>query len=963
MAVSNTISRPRAVSALLTFFALVAIFITGCGPGEDTHSGISGTGGSGGQGGGGSGGGPPCSPGATRDCHITLGQHNNVLSCFDGVQTCNDGVWSACEGQSANHPKPPPPPAMACVNNPCDPTCQSFNETPATPIGSPAQNLIAPWLVGNYGGLPPNLQAEVTGEPCSDGTACQSDQYCNNPASGYCAHNKCVVGTGLQAACDPACVGKICAANPSCCTTPVPAAGCPHDLCATGQALVKTSIAAGTTACDTCVNTVCQTQWGSCCDTAVGAWTAECVDRVTTACSKSCATGSWTQSCVDLVDTYCNAKCLEDTTVPKCAHDKCLLGDGLDASCDPCVQAVCAQNGSCCSGSAGAWNGTCLQAVKTICGETCPAKGDCVPWLPTQKDAKCGGAWDLTVGVGCTDGAVQKVPVCNRGQNPSPAGLVLAVFPAAAPLYIPSIAPPIASATAILPLPAIAAGACSDVALPAGTVEGAQLVANPTTDPSYGMFGGSSECHNGNNWGVWSNATGQCAAPSCAGASAFSKLKKIKLFLSVDVSASMGRKVTDPSSFGLPSRWTYLSSALTSFMTTAPDDTGVWIRFWPNNDAAAGPCPSPGPPLFSGGCGPVPYCKNGNADVNDLTAANETSVVNAIAAVPLTGNTPMYPALDAATQKAIDFQTANPDWNAVVILVTDGNPTQCVTSASKIAALAGNAFNGYGVRTYAIGLTTDVNQSTIDLIANTGGGKGFYVDTNNNAQFQSDLAAALNSIKQDFVSCTLPLPNQDIFDPTQAVIMYTPGVGMPLALSEVADAAACAGDGWYYDNPADPTTITLCPTTCSNVKLDTNGKLELSIACIKQYLPSTYSQVYQASCPSGTTVQWGFLAYDTTTPGDSHIDFRAQASADNVTFSALQASPISRASATAPDVQVCPMGGPAPCPVDLYNALSGLPNAQQQYLKLVADIVPTTDKLQTPVINNWQVTYSCPDTE
>ena len=147
------------------------------------------------------------------------------------------------------------------------------------------------------------------------------------------------------------------------------------------------------------------------------------------------------------------------------------------------------------------------------------------------------------------------------------------------------------------------------------------------------------------------------------------------------------------------------------------------------------------------------------------------------------------------------------------------------------------------------------------------------------------------------------------------------------------------------------------------MKLDTNGKLEMNIACIKQYQPSTYSEVYQASCPAGTSIQWGFLAYDTTTPGDSRIEFRVQTSADAVTYSALQPMPISTASATAPNVQVCPMGRPSPCPVDLYNALSGLPNAEQQYLKLVANIVPTSNQLQTPVLNNWQVTYSCPDSE
>lgn len=945
-----------AVLTFLTLGMLSGMLLTACQPGGDTGSGPSGFGGQGG--GGGSGGGEACTDGDVQECHITIGQHGNVLSCFNGKQTCAGGTWGPCDGTQSD--KPPPPPATPCVNNPCDPTCQSFAETPATPIGSPPQNLIAPWQTGNFGSLPPALQALVNGEPCADGGACQMDQYCANPVTVACTHNKCVPGGGLRADCDP-CVTQVCLSNSGCCTTPVPAnagqaGSCSHDLCSTGVALVK---GAGT--CDPCVNSVCSSaQWNFCCDTVNGAWTAECVDRVTTQCGKNCASGNWDSSCIGAVDTFCNAKCLADTTAPICSHDKCYLGDALDASCDPCVASICAQYPSCCTGGASpTWSGQCLDAVASVCGLTCAPKGDCVPWLPSETDPKCGGTFDLTVGVGCTSGAVKRVPVCNHGLAASPANLPLTVLPAAPPKLMPSPSPSLTGATT-LTIGAVPAGKCINVDLPAGTAEGAQIVVNASNVAG----SNSAECHNSNNWGVWSGATGACAEPSCAGASAFGKLKKIKLFFTVDVSLSMAASIVDPSKNEEPARWTYLQSALGGFMSSAPDDTAVWMRFWPNQDAVAGDCTPTVASIAFFGCSPqatpTTGCIKANVDVPDLTAANETAVINKINTTTLAGNTPMFPALDGATQAAIAFQKANPDWTAVVVLVTDGQPLGCITSVPKIAGLAGAAFNGYGVRTYAIGII-NVLPTTIQSIAGAGGGKSFFINTNNAGQFQSQLVSALSQIKQDFVSCTLPLPTLNVFDPTKAVITYTPGAGAASVLPEVANAAACAGAGWYYDVPANPTSITLCPTTCSDVKLDSNGKLELKIDCVKQFLPSSTSETYEATCPKGTVVQWGFLAYDTTTPGDSSMTFRVQTSDDNVTFGAL--SNVLATAKAAPNTQVCAMGGPSPCPIDLFNGLGGLPAAQEKYLRLQADLTPTTDKYKTPTLNNWQVTYSCPDSE
>jgi hypothetical protein len=37
-----------------------------------------------------------CTEGAKRECTIFLGENNGVISCFKGVQVCQNGVWGVC---------------------------------------------------------------------------------------------------------------------------------------------------------------------------------------------------------------------------------------------------------------------------------------------------------------------------------------------------------------------------------------------------------------------------------------------------------------------------------------------------------------------------------------------------------------------------------------------------------------------------------------------------------------------------------------------------------------------------------------------------------------------------------------------------------------------------------------------------------------------------------------------------
>ena len=101
------------------------------------------------------------------------------------------------------------------------------------------------------------------------------------------------------------------------------------------------------------------------------------------------------------------------------------------------------------------------------------------------------------------------------------------------------------------------------------------------------------------------------------------------------------------------------------------------------------------------------------------------------------------------------------------------------------------------------------------------------------------------------------------------------------------------------------------------------------------------------------------MAYDATTPSDSSVLFQAHTA--NTIAGLASSAPKTLATAKAipaPDTQKCGMGGPSPCPIDLYASL-GAANAKGEYLELIATLNPSTDKASGSKLNKWQITYSC----
>jgi hypothetical protein len=179
----------------------------------------------------------------------------------------------------------------------------------------------------------------------------------------------------------------------------------------------------------------------------------------------------------------------------------------------------------------------------------------------------------------------------------------------------------------------------------------------------------------------------------------------------------------------------------------------------------------------------------------------------------------------------------------------------------------------------------------------------------------------------------------------------------------------------------DYVTVTVTYTTTANLQIPecnynndwSVSKQNPALACQNVltggYATRTYTQTYASSCPAGTRTQWGYLAYDATTPSDASGSSDVKFQVNTIPSPADGGTGMPTAWVTAAntpaagDPALCPVSGPSPCPKDLYAALGGLPAARNQGLTLQVTLTPSPDSLVAPTLNSWQITYSCPASE
>lgn len=75
-----------------------------------------------------------------------------------------------------------------------------------------------------------------------------------------------------------------------------------------------------------------------------------------------------------------------------------------------------------------------------------------------------------------------------------------------------------------------------------------------------------------------------------------------------------------------------------------------------------------------------------------------------------------------------------------------------------------------------------------------------------------------------------PPPENSVFDPDNVEVIHIRQDGTQLYLQ--GPDPSCAGDGWRFDNPNNPTRIEACETTCEALQSDKTGGLTVGFGCI-----------------------------------------------------------------------------------------------------------------------------------
>lgn len=167
-----------------------------------------------------------------------------------------------------------------------------------------------------------------------------------------------------------------------------------------------------------------------------------------------------------------------------------------------------------------------------------------------------------------------------------------------------------------------------------------------------------------------------------------------------------------------------------------------------------------------------------------------------------------------------------------------------------------------------------------------------------------------------------------------------------------------------YTVPKSVAAVAECNTLNNWSATKLNPKTDCVPQTISTFSPFVMTRLFDGVCPKGSSPQWQYFVYTTSTPPDTRIEFRFRAFATTMGACAAKEpvisgapTPIAIASLTQ-DPEVCSLSGSgAVCPKNLFTSLGGLPAGRSQCLQMDVYGVPSTGA--TPELLDWNVTYSC----
>ena len=319
----------------------------------------------------------------------------------------------------------------------------------------------------------------------------------------------------------------------------------------------------------------------------------------------------------------------------------------------------------------------------------------------------------------------------------------------------------------------------------------------------------------------------------CAGTDYDAELIPLDMFIMLDRSGSMAG-----------GNWNSVTSAISSFVNTPVQGyIGVGLGFFPVDGAGTcfsdPECGSYGPcnivfPGFPGTCANAPdecsVASYSNPAVPIQPLPGAAAPINAaMSGTGPGGGTPMTAALQGALAYAQINQSARPTHITTVVLVSDGFPEGC--GSNSVSTVSNAAAQGLtqGFRTFVIGIGDFL--ADLEQIATAGGTAPALIIGSGNISdaFLAKLEEIRGSVQCQF---QIPLPTDGSTPNYDKVnVEFTPEGGTKESIPRVNSEADCGSQpGYYYDDPINPTTIILCPDSCTNIEANP-GKLRVTLGC------------------------------------------------------------------------------------------------------------------------------------
>jgi hypothetical protein len=385
------------------------------------------------------------------------------------------------------------------------------------------------------------------------------------------------------------------------------------------------------------------------------------------------------------------------------------------------------------------------------------------------------------------------------------------------------------------------AGACSSETAPtsqglgvgaAGGSAGASAAGVAGTGVSAGMAGAAASAAMGGAAGTapvivpttgGSSTAGAGGGENCGAESHQAMIKPLAMYLLVDQSGSMTDGVD---------RWNPVATAVQAFVQD-PASAGIKVAlgFFPfSSEEQAAKCDVASYQTPEVGMGILP----------DTSAA----VLGSFAARPyMMGDTPMNrsstptrPAVEGSLAYLSGWLATNPDHIGVLVLATDGAPTQCMMNGPQnvVTTLAAAAAGTPEIKTYVIGIGGIDNLEAFAEAGDTG--RGPFIVDGTGANTQAEFLEAMAEIRGAALPCNfdIPLPTDGNADYTKVNVDYrTDAAAAPVPFFKVDNEAACAGNpnSWYYDDPELPTAIVLCSDACGLVTASDTSSVSISLGC------------------------------------------------------------------------------------------------------------------------------------